>query len=238
MGTLYYVSTSVEDRLRDTVADNIERYTGKGFADLASTEGWGIPLTLQVDPDALHRLNAEGTPEAEVANSLVVWSALGKMTPALANEPRLWTRLSHVECFDYTRDRWLRGKYGEAAVKSARAHFFADTMTRRRDDHAIGRLWWNAFIARQALPGQHLDALKALLRSADIRSNVVERARTGRMPQLAGGILRAVILNPDVTATEESFRVFMKRINRMGGGVMFQLMERDEVDQWLARCLS
>ena len=237
MATLFYVSTRIEEELKESVGQNIDRYTGQGFTDVSSGEGWAIPLSLQADPVALHRLNASGGSEIEVANSLVVWTALGKLTPALANEGRLWTRLTHVECFEYSRERWMGGLVGEAAVKSARAHYFADTRTRRRDDNAIGRLWWNAFVAKQAMPGNHLDGLKALLRSADIRSNIVERARTGSMARLAGGILRAVSQKPALAGSESGFRTFMKNVNRLGGGVLFELMEPGDIDRWLEKCL-
>lgn len=235
--TLYYLSSKIEDSLKESVADNLGRYAGDGFEEYAQEEGWCIPLSLPVDLSVLGRLNPKGGADCEVANSLAVWAGLGKLTPALASEGRLWTRLCHVECFEYARNRWMNGLAGEKALKSARAHFFADTLTRRRDDNAIGRLWWNAYVAKLALPGRQHDALKALLRTADIRSNIVERARTIRMQQLAGGVLRFVLSDQKVTATEETFRAFMRNINRLGGGILFHLMEPAEVDRWLERCI-
>jgi hypothetical protein len=237
VGTLYYISSAVEEGLKESVDMNIDRYVGKGFTDLATGEGWSIPLSVTSDLAALGELKPGEGSDVEVFNSLVVWKALSRLTPALANEGRLWTRLAHVECFQFSRDRWMKKLKGPEAVKSARAHFFGDTMTRRRDDNSIGRLWWNAYIARQAMHANHHDGLKALLRRADIRSNIVERARTGRMPRLAGGLLRAVLQKTALAASEEGFRTFMKNVNRLGGGVLFELMEPTEIDQWLERCL-
>lgn len=237
MENLYYVSTKVEEQLIQSVKDNVGRYQSDGFADLATEEGWSVPLSVQVDRAMLKRLDPAGTPEAEVKNSLVVWAALGKLTPALANEGRIWSRLTHVECFEYTRDRWMKGQKGKDPLKLARAHFFGDTMTRRRDDNGIGRLWWNAYIAKQAMPGNHGEALKALLKTADIRSNVVERTGTVRMVPLAAGILRAILALPKVVASEDGFRAFMKNTNKLGGGVLFHLMTPADVDLWLTRCI-
>jgi hypothetical protein len=87
------------------------------------------------------------------------------------------------------------------------------------------------------MPAQHHEALKALLRTADIRSNVVERSRFGSLPTLAGGILRAVASVPEVTATENAFREFMKTINLRGSGVLFEIMDTAEIDRWLSACL-
>jgi len=237
MSTLHYVSSHVEEQLKESVEQNIARYVRDGFSDLATLEGWAVPLSVPSDLAVLRDLRPGEGADVEIFNSLVVWKALSKLTPALANEGRLWTRLAHVDCFEFSRDRWMKKLKGPAATKSARAHFFGDTRTRRRDDNAIGRLWWNAFIAKQAMPGNHHDGLKALLRSADIRSNIVERARTARMPRLAGGLLRVVLQRPSVAPNEEGFRAFMKNVNRLGGGVMFELMEPTGVDRWLERCL-
>lgn len=237
MGTLYYISSKVEDELKTTVEGNIARYLGNGFADLAAGDGWAIPISISCDLEALKQLQQGEGPDVEVLNSLIVWKALFRLTPALANEGRIWTRLTHVECFEFSRDRWMRGKRGATAVKAARIHFFGDTRTRRRDDNAIGRLWWNAYIAKQSMPSSHHEGLKALLQNADIRSNIVERARTGRIPRLAGGLLRVVAHKPEVASNANRFRDFMKNVNRRGGGILFELMEPEEIDRWLDHCI-
>ena len=103
-----------------------------------------------------------------------------------------------------------------------------------RDGHPadIDNLW----LTDGASPAVHY-MMKALLRSADIRSNIVERARTGSMARLAGGILRAVSQKPALAGSESGFRTFMKNVNRLGGGVLFELMEPGDIDRWLEKCL-
>lgn len=234
---LRYVSTRVDEELRSSVRQNLERYLETGFADLASTEGWAIPLSIDVDLEPLRRLKVDEGAESEVLNSLLVWKTLSHLTPSLANEGRIWTRLTHVEGFAYAKARWIAGRTGDQAVRDVETHFFGDTRTHRRDDNAIGRLWWNAYVAKQAMPTAHHDALKAMLKTADVRSNVVERAWTGSRPRIAGAILRAIINNPAVTATEKSFREFMKAVNRNGGGVVFEIMTEAEIDSFLGRCV-
>jgi hypothetical protein len=234
---LRYVSTRVEERLRSSVRENLTRYLETGFGDLASSEGWAIPLTVKVDLEPLKLLRADVNPESEVLNSLLMWKALSHLTPSLANEGRIWTRITHVEGYAYAKARWVGDRTGEAAIQAIEAHFFGDTRTRRRDDNAIGRLWWNAYVARQAMQNSHHDALKALLQSADIRSNIVERPWTGSRPAVAGAVLRAIIRNPAVTASEKSFREFMKAVNRNGGGVVFEIMSERAVDAFMDACV-
>lgn len=117
-------------------------------------------------------------------------------------------------------------------------HFFGESLTRYRDDNAIGRLWWNAFIARLAMRDSQFEALKILLKSADIRSNIIERRWVTSRPQIAGGILRAMLRVPATTSSEGAFRSFMKAVNRNGGGILFELMSEPEIDAYMDECMA
>ena len=164
-------------------------------------------------------------------------SVLQELSPSLANEERIWVRLSHVEAFSYSRDRWLNGLEGTQAVAdSVRLHLFARTQTGLRDDHAISRLWWNAYIARHCYPHNPDRGLELLLTRADVRSNLVERIwLTGRR-RLATGVFRSMEADPHVLSSERSFREFMKAVNLLGGGIVFEAMADGEIDAFLARC--
>lgn len=232
---LKYLSEKVAADLLNNVGKNLDRYREGDFQDLVEEGGWSIELKLEVDLNPLNDLVGETGSEVEVSNSLLVWSALSHMTPSLARENRIWTRLTHVECLGYARTRWLKGKEIESAV---RTHFFADTQTKCRDDNAIGRLWWNAYIAQLAMPADHEAALRAMLKTADIRSNVVERTWSTSRPKIAAGILRAIINQPKVTVTERAFRDFMISLNRRGGGILFEIMDDKEVDAFMESCLA
>jgi hypothetical protein len=233
---LCYVSEPVYEALRKNVAKNLERYLSGGFNDLAGSEGWAIPLSINYDSAPLRELKAADGPEAEVFNSLLVWKALSNLTPSLANERRIWTRLTHVDCLEYSRSRWIRKSQGTAAESLISDHFFGESRTRARDDNAIGRLWWNAYIAKQFMPDDHLLALKALLRTADIRSNIVERPWISTRIPVASGIVRAMSRRQSVVASEKNFREFMKAINRRGGGILFERMTSSEVDRFMDEC--
>ena len=88
------------------------------------------------------------------------------------------------------------------------------------------------------MQSQTNEALAALLKSADIRSNIVERAWTSSRPKVAAGILRAIMEVPSVTASEGAFREFMKSLNRNGSGVLFEVMGDSDIDAFLRHCVS
>lgn len=238
MTRLKYLSQDTTNALREGVLANLARYTSGSFDDLRAGGEWDIELTLDVDLAPLSDLDPSGNPEAEIQNSRLVWRSLGRLTPSLAYEEGIWVRLTHVECLDFSRRRWLSGLDAGAAEKSIHTHFFADTLTRRRDDNALSRLWWNAYIARTVSTDDTLSALPYLLRTADIRSNIVERRLTASRRKVTAGLVRLMREQPDVGKTEAGFRDFMKLLNRRGSGLLFEAMSEAEVDQFMRNCAA
>ena len=238
MTALSHLSESRLEELRGAISANLDRYRGAGFGDLAADRGWTIALEPKIDLDGLGALDgSDNRAETDLRDTLVVAEVLKDVSPSLANEERLWARLSHVECFDYAQRRWLKAGMDDATLaKAIETHFFARTQTRLRDDHALSRLWWNAHIARHCYPQDFRRGLELLLSSADVRSNLVERIwLTGRR-RLASGVFRAMDADPFVLSSEDSFRMFMKSLNRLGGGVVFEAMSDEAIDSFLKRC--
>ena len=234
--SLKYLSEAKLSELRTNISSNYERYTAGDFLDLANENGWSIELGLKVDLDQLKDLNPASGADSEVNNSMLVWRTFKGLSPALASEERVWVRLAHIECLEFSRKRWLKDPDRETGIAAINAHYFAGTQTSIRDDHAISRLWWSAYVAHLAMPDNLERALKMILRKADFRSNLIERSRTGSRPALAAGILRAMYSDPRITKSEDSFRAFMKTLNRLGGGELFEVMQAGEVDAFIREC--
>ena len=225
------------DNLQAQVTANRTRYESGDFLDLELGNGWAIEASsVSLDGAALADLDMSSTkPEIEVQNSLKVFEALPGMTPAIAREGRIWTRLTHVEGLEYSRARWLSRASGEAIDKAVLDHFFGTGLTSVRDDNALGRLWWNARVAKIAAGSGDLEqTLSIILKRADIRLNFVERSRTASRPKLAQGMIRIMNAEPWITSEEASFRHFMKVLNRNGGGILFEVMSESEIDKFLA----
>jgi hypothetical protein len=236
--SLKYLSEAKLTELREKVHQNYDRYTNGDFLDLTKDNGWSIELDIKVDLEPLKDLEPTVGGEFEVKNSMLVWRTLGSLSPALATEERIWARLSHVECLEFSRNRWLKGSSKDAIAANISRHFFAGTWTSVRDDHAIARLWWNAYVAQLAMPGDIERALITMLSKADIRSNLVERSRTSSRPMLAAAILRAMISDRRVTETENGFRAFMKTVNKFGGGELFEIMPSTKIDHFIKGCIE
>jgi hypothetical protein len=234
---LLYLSINQLVNLYDNVDENIDRYRNEGFQDLSSGHGWSIPAEVSVDYDLLEGLVEETGKEHEINNSLLVWRALHAMSPALATENRVWTHISHTHGFNYSKGRWLNLKGDDASLaKQIRDHFFAPSLTRYRDDHAIGRLWWNAYVAKLLQPEDQEGALRLILSAADIRSNLIERPMTFARLEIGKALLRAMSRTPETHASQKAFREFMKQVNKYGGGLVFEALDQDECDRFMATC--
>ncbi|KZB54992.1 DUF6339 family protein [Thalassospira xiamenensis] len=235
---LKYLSDAGLSRLRENVVDNLPSYLDGDFSELSENSEWSLVLSdASIDPSEFCRLDPSGTPEAEIENSRIVWGALKGLNPSLACQEGIWARITHVEGLEYTRSRWLKKDSDQQTLlKSINKHFFAKGLNGRRDDNAIARLWWNAYIANQMLPGTGLEALPAILRKADIRLSFIERSLTASRPKLAAGVVRAINKYDWLSAKEENFRKFMKELNQKGGGVMFEVIDEVEVDIFMLNC--
>lgn len=235
---LLHVSESVLSALRSDVERNLDRYLEGDFSDREKEPGWRIELGVEFDLNALAKLDGKGaSARADLENMRLIGHALANLPPAVAKEERIWVRLAHIECFEYSRDRWLRNKSrSEQTIKDIHTHFFARTWTGVRDDHALSRLWWTAHIVRQARPDDWEDMLEVVMRSADIRSNIIERAWLGGRTRFLSNLLVFLKKNPAVTQTERAFRTFIKTVNRQGGGVVFEALGDDKIQGFLARC--
>ncbi len=237
MTRLQYVSNATVDFLRENIDRHHLRYTKDGFFNLPGE--WNIDLRVDVDLAPLGDLDPATGADTEVKNSELVWRTFHNITPALAYEEGLWVRLTHIDCLEFSRSRWLKNETDALRLtKAVDVHFFANTLTKRRDDNAISRLWWNAFIANKIAPSDRVGALKAVLKTADIRSNIVERSQTGSRRSLCAGIVRAIQSKPELTRSEEDFRLFMKELNRQGGGAIFEAMSEPQIDLFLQKCLD
>lgn len=234
---LKYMSNDAISSLRESVADNVERYRSGDFLDLMRDGNWSIELPLDVDLHILSGLDPSGTPAAEANNSRLVWRALPGLTPSLACEEGIWVRLTHVDCLGFARARWLGSAMSNEEIEgSVHRHFFAETVSRRRDDNAVSLLWWNAYIASLASPTSNLEALEVFLQKADIRLNFVQRSMTVNRQVLAAGIIRAMGRRSEICSPEANFRSFMKVLNRMGGGVVFEAMTESDIDIFMDSC--
>jgi hypothetical protein len=243
METLMHVSESALTDLKNNIGENIQRYRGDGFADLATGFDWSIKVDgIKIDLDRLAQLDGKSaSAQADCANALIVYEAIGQISPALAREERVWVRLSHVEAFEYTKDRWLTGKSfknEDAEEKVIGLHFFASGLAGCHEKHALSRLWWSAYVARRAYPENPTKALELMFRRADAFQSIIQKPFIVGRPKLMGAIFKIMAEDSRVLESEASFQDFMNALNRRGGGIVFEAKSGSRIDEIVNSCLE
>jgi hypothetical protein len=226
-----FVSSDKAAQLYASVADNLELYRSGDFSNATSELGWAIETkSAFADPAFARSLKPERDADAEIENSLIVFRSLRGMTPALARDERIWVRLCHVEALDYARGRWIREGN---PVRDIEIHFFASGLAQCRDDNALGRLWWNGYLASLIDPDDPESVLRQMLKRANIRMQFVDRANTSfRMP-LARGLIRMLRDEPWLDSHDRAFENFMLVLDRNGGGRIFEASSDGDIDRFL-----
>jgi hypothetical protein len=146
--------------------------------------------------------------------------------------------LKNVKGYEYTKKRWPKTICDDLdeSLTQIKKHFFSIGRGGYRDDNAISRLWWNSYIANKMRPTNIRSALELMLKTADIRSGLIERTRSFYRPDLSRAILDKIEEVDLVTAKELNFRELMKQINKFGGGVLFECMDVKQCASFVDKC--
>ncbi|NGN97688.1 hypothetical protein G5S52_08395 [Grimontia sp. S25] len=237
---LKYLSQDEHDRLIGNISTDREKYLNDSFSDLCDSYGWNSELKdILVDYSYLKSLDSTSTSsKLDVENSILVMKAFSDITPVMATDSRIWTRVCHAEGFEYTRNRWLNSldkSNDENVDKAIRKHFFATHLTQYRDDNGIARLWWSSWIARRIDAENPRNVLSIIFSKADIRSNIIERSGITTRKCLITHLVDFIGENLDLS--EKQFREFMKTVNLYGGGLVFEALSSADIKSFLLRCL-
>ncbi|HGM5340423.1 TPA: DUF6339 family protein [Serratia marcescens] len=235
---LVIISQKIHDYLYDNVENNIERYLDGDFCDLYSENGWNINInSCQVNMTILEGLDASSNLSSlDISNSMLVWQALSNLTPAMACDSRIWTRMSHVEALSFSRERWIKNKKTkEDIIKAIRTHFFARTLTQYRDDHSISRLWWSSWFANKIGKEEHRMILDVLFKRADTRLNIMDRSGITMRECLVRVVFAYIVESWPMSA--EQMRMFLKAINFHGSGRVFEMLSEEEIREFLSNCM-
>lgn len=238
MNNLKCLYSEALTNLLDGIEENTPYYKENGFQYLLNLKQNTMEIGLKADLTPLNDLIMDNAQESEVENSLLVWKSLQGIPASLATENRFWALLSHVNCYEYTKNRWPQtiSDNKEESTNQIKKHFFAIGRGGYRDDNSISRLWWNAYIANKLRPTNIRSALELILKTADIRSGLIERPLSFYRLNLSKAILEKIELVDTITTREINFREFMKQINLLGGGVLFECMDYQQCTSFVDKC--
>jgi len=227
-------------RLRRAVPDNLDRYaerkpwaakaTGPERVLLPSGLEPAVPLVLE-PPD--------GQDTKDLENALRVHAAFPTLTRRQARDPRLWVRLTHVECWDYMRKRWddyaqhLTTDRPKSVRLVLKRYFVPQSQSRALLHNGVARLWWYAHLTHDPARADPYELTRVLLSKLDIAQQVLER-NMGRAARLRTEFLdflrtRGNDLGTSAGARRQRIRDLAKALNLRGGVTLLDSLSPGEI---------
>jgi hypothetical protein len=212
--------------LRANVAANLDKYR--------RSEKWVSEVGSRATRDLETRIEVKGAfalddPAEDnlkdLENAIRVHKLLPQLTALQARDPRLWTRLAHVDCWPYMRKRWPLERFGTNAEKGSRfitsRYFIAQDDSRALLRNGIARLWWTARMSHDPSRNNPYELTSVLLYTLDITQQILER-NMGRSPVILTGFLEFLLQNKGQLLTggdrnRDRIRKLAKGLNLYGG---------------------
>lgn len=241
MDSIRFFNQNTVAELRKSVKDKLAWYR-----DLGDGEARDInysEMSKKVTSPYWEHLNQHPT-EDDSKNIVVVFHALD-LSPQQASDERLWTYATHCLAKKYVARRWNKIPENDAkAVDYIVAHYFVSGVRGLFRDNAIARLWWMGQIASRCKDYELERVLQILLRPgvADVRANLLERHGLSMSAEVFSGVVRVLGRALDAHGKDDTnpaiyerntFRSFMKSLNRRGGRIVLNALNREQLDETL-----
>jgi hypothetical protein len=196
-----------------------------------------VPTSLALR-DSLDLLFQEGEDHKDIENAIRLHKAMPEITRLQARDPRLWTRLTHLELWPYMRQRWPIEKYmkdGEpkAIGRVLERYFVPRSQSRALIRNGAARLWWAAHLTFDAKRPNNYELTAVLFKTLDIAQQILERG-LGRAPAVLTGFLE-FLLHHDTellapgNANRVRIRTLAKFLNMHGGVCILDCLSKPEI---------
>lgn len=213
-------------KLAGSIGANLPRYKRETpwLQEFAAGTKWELPTQLTpVGSFAL--LNPTESDLKDADNAVRLHKALPTLTPIQARDPRLWTRLAHVEFWTYMRARWPLEKQKDDIARAERVirgrYFVARNESRALLRNGIARLWWSAHLALDPGRENPYELVPVLFSSLDVTQQILER-NIGRAPSVVRAFLTFLQSNPEILEGGDANRAQIRRLAKflnLTGGV-------------------
>jgi hypothetical protein len=243
MPPLRVLRKSFTNKLVGSIRENLLRYKRERswLSEFAAGTRWELETNL-APAEPLTLLDPGDDDFRDRANAIRIHKALPELTPLQARDPRLWTRLTHVELWSYMRRRWPVEKYLADAGKAERnirdRYFVAKNESRALLRNGAARLWWSAKLSYDPGRDNPYELVSILFTYLDITQQILER-NIGRASAVVRGFLDFLRGNSELLrggeANRARIRALAKFLNLAGGVCVLDCLADTEVIGMLQR---
>lgn len=238
MSRLVIFKNSFVHGLRSSVAANLSKYQrdNSWTHEIGPRAAREMQTGVEIN-GTLSLLNPKDGDLMDIENAIRMHGALRHLTPLQARDPRLWTRLAHVECWDYMRKRWQVEKHMSKTDKASRfvlaRYFVPQSQSRALLRNGMARLWWTAHVSCDTERDNPYELTSVLLSTLDITQQILERG-LGRAPNIIQAFLEFLLRNKKTLLARGNknrarIRRLAKFLNMHGGVCILDCLSKAEV---------
>jgi hypothetical protein len=244
MPFLTYFRQTFVDALKNSVPSNLANYRreDKWVTELGTKTSREIESRVEMK-SALSLDEPDSENLKDLENAIRVHKALQQLTPLQARDPRVWTRLAHVDCWKYMRERWPVERWEkDGAEKGARnvveRYFVPRSDSRALLRNGMARLWWTAQLTYDTTRDNPYELTSVLLSTLDITQQILER-NMGRGPEILTGFLEFLLQNRSELLTggdknRDRIRRLAKFLNMYGGVCLLDCLSQTDIIRLLS----
>jgi hypothetical protein len=225
------------------VEQNLARYSERKHWATKGVDIRTVRLDTTLEPSIPLELELpDGNDLKDLENTKIVYSAFPNLTPVQARDPRLWTRLTHIECWPYMRKRWdVSRQKGDDAKRQRyvlQHYFVTQNQSRMLLRNGIARLWWYGHLTHDSSRSNPYELTAVLLSSLDTAQQLLER-NMGRAPCVRTAFLEflsrnATHLGGTSGQRRDQVRALAKSLNLRGGLTILDCLSTSDVDSILS----
>jgi hypothetical protein len=238
MSSIAIFKISLVNALRSSIRVNLDKYlrdeswvaevSTKSARDMQTAVELAEPICLEFPENG----NLKDT-----ENAIRFHKALRHLTLLQASNPRLWTRMSHVDFWQYMRLRWPADKHMTNRDKAMRfvesRYFVAQSQSRALLRNGIARLWWTAQLSHDSQRENPYELTTILLSTLDITQQILERGM-GRADNVLKGFLEFLLRNSNTLLTggntnRARIRRLAIHLNMYGGISVLDCLSQSDV---------
>lgn len=162
--------------------------------------------------------------KSDFDNAVQLYESFKSLPPFIASEEALWTYLTHVEHFNYVKERWKINSESSSDLILKR-FFYSSSVAM---DNAISRLWWGTHLTKDETLDDPYKYTRILLGdgNSDLLQNL-SKSKLFRYPDAVRGIMKFFSEYDNRTDFSKVNRFIIQYFNRLGGVKQLIYMEKD-----------
>jgi len=225
------------NHLYGAIERNLQNYKSDKpwLAEIAAGSSWELETDL-VPTQPPELIESDETDLKDTENAIRMHELFPHLSPLNARDPRLWTRLTHIELWSYMRRRWPVERQSAdkgRAIRFIQARYFvARNESRALLRNGAARLWWCAKLSHDPARNDPYELTRVLLSSLDITQQILERS-LGRSPPVLRGFLEFLRTRQELLSGGDKnrtrIRQLAKFLNVSGGVTVLDYLSESEI---------